>query len=178
MTNKEILFGIIGTMVVFGLIYFSAWKDNQWQKKVNAEGGYVGVVNRSDHRVALQLFGHDETGVTLLKQTLEPGEVWIIRDSMSKAEVSAFPPKGFVDSALLIFDDTLPVWHKGEYPWDGLPRKRNRIYWCGERFRRPLTARIISPCTRTAQLRLLPSSILYIRTRPSLSCMICLCLTV
>ena len=90
MINKEILFGIIGTMVVFGLIYFSAWKDNQWQKKVNAEGGYVGVVNRSDHRVALQLFGHDETGVTLLKQTLEPGAVWIIRDSMSKAEVSAF----------------------------------------------------------------------------------------
>lgn len=29
-----------------------------------------------------------------------------------------FPPMGFVDSALLIFDDTLPVWHRGEYPWE------------------------------------------------------------
>ena len=118
MTNKEILFGIIGTMMVFGLIYFSAWKDNQWQKKVNAEGGYVGVANRSDHRVALQFFGHDSTGVVLRNQVLEPNSEWIIRDSMSKAEVTAFPPEGFVDSALLVFDDTLPVWHKGEYPWD------------------------------------------------------------
>lgn len=116
--NRSILFGVIGAVLAFGLIYWSAQNDIRRLEKLNAEGGFVGVANRSDHRVALQLFGHDGAGVTLLEQTLEPGKVWIIRDSMSKAEVTAFPPQGFVDSALLVFDDTLPVWHKGEYPWE------------------------------------------------------------
>ena len=101
-----------------GLIYLSAWKDNRWQERVNEEGGVVGVVNRSDHRVAINLFGHDSTGVVVRSQVMEPNTEWIIRDSMSKTEVSDFPPMGFVDSALLIFDDTLPVWHRGEYPWE------------------------------------------------------------
>ena len=31
--NRSILFGIIGTVVVMGLIYLSAWKDNRWQER-------------------------------------------------------------------------------------------------------------------------------------------------
>ena len=116
--NRNILFGIIGAALLIGLIFLSAWSDNRLQKKVNTTGGIVSVYNRSDHRVAVNLFGHDSTGVVVRSQVIEPNSEWIIRDSMSKAEVAAFPPKGFVDSALLIFDDTLPVWHKGEYPWE------------------------------------------------------------
>ena len=116
--NRNILFGIIGAVVAMGLIFLSVRQDKRWQDRVNAEGGVVGVVNRSDHRVAVNLFGHDSTEVVLRNQVLEPNSEWIIRDSMSKAEVTAFPPKGFVDSALLVFDDTLPVWHRGEYPWE------------------------------------------------------------
>ena len=105
-------------LAAIGLIAFSVWYDKHRQKVLNTEGGVVGVVNTSDHRVALQLFGHDASGVTVLSETMEPQTEWKIRERISKAEVSAFPPKGLIDSALLVFDDSVSIWHKGEYPWD------------------------------------------------------------
>lgn len=118
MTNREIIFGLVGAAFVSGLILFSVWYDNRQQGKINAHGGIVGVVNRSDHRLTLSLFGHNNAGVTIHSNTLEPNTEWIILDSLSKIEVTDFPSDGDIDSALLIFDDSVPIWHKGQYPWD------------------------------------------------------------
>ena len=116
--NKNIVIAIFLTAAVFSLIPLSAWQENRRQDRIDAEGGIVGVVNKSDHKVALTLFGHDSSGVVVRSHTLDPQTEWIMLDSMSKAQVSAFPPQGFIDSAILTFDDTLSIIHKGECPWN------------------------------------------------------------
>lgn len=41
------------------------------------------------------------------RHNLAPEERWVLRDSMHEYEVSNFPPRGCLDSAYIIFDDTL-----------------------------------------------------------------------
>lgn len=112
-----ILAGLI-TAALLSLIPISAWFENRRQDRIDREGGIVGIVNKSDHTVALELFGHDSTGIVIRTDTLAPMTEWILLYNMSKAEVTAFTPKGVADSAILTFDDTLSVIHKGVCPWE------------------------------------------------------------
>lgn len=106
---------IVGIVAVFAL---SVKNDKDRQKALNTYGGAVGVENQTDHRVTLRLFLHDSPDEPVLSHTIEPRGYWVIRDSMSKREVSDFPPINWLDSALFIFDDTLYLWQaeKG-IPW-------------------------------------------------------------
>lgn len=103
------------TVAIMSTIPLRALFETQWQKKLNTVGGKVGIVNLSDYQVDIHLFGHDTQGVVVREYILLPNSEVIVLDSMSKDEVYAFPPKGFVDSALLVFDDSVAIWHKGQY---------------------------------------------------------------
>ena len=115
--RRKYIIAVAVALVLMSLPVLSALYEKQRQKELNSIGGMVGIVNTSDHQVAVTLFGHDSSGVVRRRYDLSPGEEVVICDSMSEAEVLAFPPKGFVDSAWLVFDDTLFVRHMGEYPW-------------------------------------------------------------
>lgn len=109
--RKVYIIAAVITVAIMASIPLRAWNEKQWQKKMNTIGGKVGIVNMSDHRVAMQLYGHDSAGVVIRDYEMEPDSELVLRDSISETEVLAFPPEGFVDSAILVFDDTVKVKH-------------------------------------------------------------------
>lgn len=114
--RKYVIAGLV-TLALLATIPLSAYFYRRHVEQMKASGGAVGIVNLSGHRVEVLLFGHDSAGVVQRAYRLAPEDQLVIQDSMSETEVLAFPPEGFVDSALLVFDDSVSVWHKGEYPW-------------------------------------------------------------
>lgn len=116
--RRKYLIAVAVALVLVSLPVFSALHEKHRQKELNRVGGMVGIVNSSDHRVSICIFGHDSAGVVQHRYELSPGDELVIRDSMSLAEVVAFPPKGFVDSAWMVFDDRVVARHVGEYPWE------------------------------------------------------------
>jgi len=102
-----LLFGGLALLAV--LIPLSKFMGNKKQEKVLADGGYAYVENKSAYEVTLRLFQHDDNGVVEIHRVLAPDERWIVRDSMSAKEVKYFPPKNWLDSAYVIFNDTLQL---------------------------------------------------------------------
>lgn len=131
------------TLALLSIIPFSVLIDGYREKKIKTVGGRVGIVNLSDHRVAIHLMGHDSFGVVVRDYLLSPGDQYVIQDSMSEDEVLAFPPEGFVDSAILVFDDSVAMRHGpreqfGIYPWTADyddHHIENRVHWCYEPLR-------------------------------------------
>ena len=109
----------ITTVIIFiamaAVIFFSVKSDRDKQRELNTYGGAVGVENQTYHRVTIRLFLHDSADAPV--HTIEPRGHWVIRDSMTKWEVSNFPPINWLDSALFIFDDTLYLWQGGQALW-------------------------------------------------------------
>lgn len=116
--RRKYIIAVAVVLVLVSLPVFSALHEKHRQQELNSIGGMVGIVNSSDHRVFICLFGHDGTGAVQHKYGLSPGQEVVICDSMSQAEVEASPPKGFIDSAWIVFDDSVMVRHAGEYPWE------------------------------------------------------------
>lgn len=100
------------------LIALSVKNDKDRQKALYTTGGAVGVENKTNHRVTLSLFMHDNAEEPVLNHTIEPQGYWVVRDSMSKREVSNFPPRQYFDSAYLVFDDTLLLRHNAYPVWN------------------------------------------------------------
>ena len=126
------LFAGVLTLLLVATIPLSVWRDKHRQQLYDTVGGCVGIVNETGHHVDVSLYGHDGGGVVVRRYAVEPGGEVIVQDSMSKAEVTAFPPEGFVDSAMLVFDDSVVVWHKGTYPWDAGYEKHcihHNVHW-------------------------------------------------
>lgn len=111
---------IIKTIVVFvGIIAvfaYSIYDDKHRQQELYTHGGAVGVENKTDHAVDLHLFVNDVKG-TVLTHHIAPQGYWVLRDSMSKAAVSNFPRMEWLDSAYLVFDDTLLLRHNAYPVW-------------------------------------------------------------
>lgn len=117
--KQYIIAGII-TLAIFSMLPLSIVFDNYRENKLKTSGGYVAVANLSDHRVAIRAYGHDSVSVVEHDYRLEAGEEYIIQSGMSEEEVLAFPPEGFVDSAMLLFDDSIAMRH-GPQDCFGLP---------------------------------------------------------
>ena len=107
-TRSTIFTTIILFLCAVLVIALSVKGDKDRQRQMNTNGGVVGIANLSSHKVDVQLFLHDGT---TLSHTLTPRDQWIIQDSMSKKEVSDFPPVNWLDSGYLLFDDTLLLRH-------------------------------------------------------------------
>lgn len=111
----------LATVVVLigmaALIYFSAKSDKDRQRELYTYGGAVGVENQTSRRVTIHLYQHNNPVEPVLSHTIEPQGHWVIRDSMSQWQVSHFPPLNWLDSAYIIFDDTLLLRQAGNDPW-------------------------------------------------------------
>lgn len=149
--KKYIIAGIV-TLALLALIPLSAVVDRGRVERMKASGGAVGIVNQSHHRVEVLFFGHDSAGVVQRAYQIAPGDQCVLQDSMSEEEVLAFPPEGFADSALLVFDDSVLVWHKGKYPWEvGFDDHciHNDVHWEYE----GITVRRFNPVTGSRIIR-------------------------
>ena len=104
-------------LLIIAAFAYSIYDDKNRQKQLYTNGGAVGVENQTDHQVTLYLFQHDDAETRVITQTIEPRGHWVVRDSMSKSEVSNFPPAHWLDSGHLVFDDTLLLRHVSESPW-------------------------------------------------------------
>ncbi len=105
---------IISALITVEIILLFSWNIvhvNNLEEELKNSGGRVGIENRTDHGVTIHIFGHDSTGVVERHYKVKPRSEFVIRDSMSEAQVVSFPPEGFVDSGILVFDDTLPLRH-------------------------------------------------------------------
>lgn len=116
-TRDTIITFVIVVAGMVALIYFTINSDKEEQKALYTYGGAVGVENQTNHHVTLRLFLHDNTTEPVLSHTIEPRGHWVVRDSMSQRQVSNFPPVNWLDSALIIYDDTIFVWQRKEDPW-------------------------------------------------------------
>jgi len=71
---------------------------------------FIRVVNNTDHMVSITLYGH-ENGQVVTKDCLIPAQEQVmLREDMVWDICIDFPPQEMVDSALMVFDDTLYLW--------------------------------------------------------------------
>lgn len=117
-TKSTALTTIIVLLGMAAVIAISVKNDKDRQKALYTNGGAVGVENKTYHQVTLSLFMHDKSEEPVISHTIEPRGHWVIRDSMSKWEVSNFPPIDWLDSAYLVFDDTLLLRHNAYPVWN------------------------------------------------------------
>lgn len=104
-------------IAIIALMAYSVHEDKSRQRDLYTYGGAVGVENQTNHKVTVHLFIHDDAEGTVISSTLDPNGHWVVRDSMSKAEVVDFPPANWMDSGYLVFDDTLLLRHNAYPVW-------------------------------------------------------------
>lgn len=118
--SLKIVLIILGVVAFYvGVMWLSIYNDQQKENEIKCHGGNVGIANKSHHRVTLHLFQHNGNKVMDFRHTIAPEERWVVCDSMHEYTVSNFPTKGWLDSAYIIFDDTLllrdlnseSMWH-------------------------------------------------------------------
>jgi len=114
-TKSNIITTIIVFIAIIAVFTYSIYDDKHRQEELDTFGGAVGVENKTNHTVALYFFVHESAGDTVIRHTIAPMSYWVVQDSMSKKEVANFPPTGWMDSAYLVFDDTLILRHT-DYP--------------------------------------------------------------
>ena len=108
---------VIVILGIIALLAYSIHYDKQRQRDLYTFGGAVGVENKTKHSVTLYLFVHEGEEQTILCRTIEPQGYWVIKDSMSKHQVSNFPPINWMDSGHIVFDDTLLLRHSAYPVW-------------------------------------------------------------
>lgn len=110
--NKKVylIAGII-TLLLLSLIPITALLEERKIEKLDHEGK-SGVVNVSDHDVKVVSWGRNEDGVRVKRcwHIKSKGEV-VLKEHISRDSIRCFPPEGYIDSALVTFDDTLTVLH-------------------------------------------------------------------
>lgn len=71
---------------------------------------FIRIVNKTDHKVSINLYGH-ESGQTVIKECQIPAhEQVMLREDMVWGDCIDFPSREMADSALMVFDDTLYFW--------------------------------------------------------------------
>lgn len=71
---------------------------------------FIRIVNKTDHKVLITLYGHENGQVVIKDCQIPAHEQVMLREDMVRDDCIKFPPEKMVDSALMVFDDTLYFW--------------------------------------------------------------------
>lgn len=116
--TKLLLFVALAVIAVYAIYIFitvpyvdkKEKEEDAAIKEYWSDKCYIQIVNKTDHKVSITLYGHENGRVMTMDYQIPAHGQVMLREDMVYDDIREFPPKEMVDSALMVFDDTLCLW--------------------------------------------------------------------